>query len=128
MGYANFWPGANGAVFYIDYEHWKGFTDTEIENCIEQIVEEYVARVPSFRDSSGWHDNETRILAENNLFYLCWADNHWSDAIALIAKGDYPGLEQKHIGSCKKKLQEVLLQHFPEIGVYGGSYTHGTVS
>lgn len=71
-------------------------------------------------------------IMENSLFEVHIVDNEWSYAVELIQKEsdwDYClcGLQKRHYQNYLSGMRDILLCLFPEIGCYGGAWTHGTI-
>ena len=59
--------------------------------------------------------------------------NEWSYAVKLIQKecwydNHLEGLQKKHYQNYLEGIKNILLEIFPEIGCYGGAWTHGTIT
>ena len=75
------------------------------------------------------------VMLENGLFFVCLVDNEWSVAVELIQKdyntGDYddfmPSLQRRHYKNYLEGMKNCLLELYPEIGVYKGAWTSGTI-
>lgn len=72
-------------------------------------------------------------IMENNLFEIEVEDNQWSYAVKLIQKecwydNHLEGLQKKHYENYLDGMKNILLEMFPEIGCYGGAWTHGTIT
>ena len=86
---------------------------------------------PSFTDCDEWVDREAQAILENNLFYIAVEDNQWSKAIKLLQKedcyGTLAGLQSRHHRRYLEGMRDILFELFPELGVYRGAWTHGTI-
>ena len=101
------------------------------------IVEYFCDRFKSFTPCDEWirkgfSSDQLHVIAENRLYYLVEEDNEWSMAIELIQKEDAWGapldaLQSKHFPNYFQGLKECLFDLFPEIGAYGGAWTHRTL-
>lgn len=149
--------GAYEGLYYIDWDHFRVYeldddgneTDTIDYDAQEHYMREslfgefrrlFVERFPSFYLVDKWlggchlHENRHAIL-ENGLFFVCLVDNEWSVAVELIQKdyntGDYdnfmPSLQRRHYKNYLEGMKTCLLELYPEIGVYKGAWTSGTI-
>lgn len=71
-------------------------------------------------------------IMENNLFEIQIEDNEWSYAVELIQKENpyddcLCGLQKRHYQNYLDGMKDILLDMFPEIGCYGGAWTHGVI-
>lgn len=115
----------------------------ELDDIIECFLDDFLRRFPSFhrttketwiRNGPGGQYGEMsrRVLAENNLYYICAEDNEWSEAVELIQKEDVYdnhllGLQAKHYQSYINGIRDALLDRLPSIGTYTGPWTSGTL-
>lgn len=102
------------------------------EDSMEMFIEDFTKKFPSFAASSGWLQNEEKVLMENNLFYIVTEDNEWSVAIKLIqkeqdyySKGNIENLQSKHYKNYLEGIKNILFLQFEELGTYCGAWTSG---
>lgn len=125
-----------GEVDYSEIDDW------EYDECISQIEQEFFEDMfkedmkrmfPSFEEvpPRTWVSRYERAVLENGLFYIVFEDNQWSLAVKLLQKEDpytdLYGLQKKHYERYLDGIAECLFHQFPELGVYGGAWTHGTI-
>lgn len=127
-------------LYYVDYDLLdetneygeidyvlSDFNRHDFEIC---FAERIMDRFDSFDYVNAWISNSRRAILENRLFYIVVEDNEWSLAIELIEKdvdgceiGLQMGLYKKYL----KAIEEILLDMNGEVGIYAGSWTHGTI-
>lgn len=107
----------------------------ELDDIEECISADFTARFRSFQrpQKECWHDRETRVLLESELFIIGLEDNEWSMAIKLLQKEDpydnhLEGLQKRHHQRYLDALKEVLLDRLPSIGAYSGPWTSRTIT
>ena len=129
MGRGNYAPPKDGDVYYINYDYFEdehGCLDEYLMDDFEyEITKRFIKKYPSFGSADHYIDRETHAVAENALYWLGFADNGWSLAVVLGPQDTNEGLIRAHKGY-KTGLLSVLLDIFPEVGVYTGPWTHGT--
>jgi hypothetical protein len=104
----------------------KEFDEYLLDDFISNISCDFVHKFNSFileKTGRAWIDNETRIIAQNNLYYLAIQDNQWSLAIKLIQKDDLESLQKKHFKSYKKALVQILFDYASEVYGYDSAWT-----
>ena len=104
----------------------KEFDEYALDDFVSNVSCDFVSKFKSFsleKTGRAWIDNETRIIAQNNLYYLATQDNQWSLAIKLIQKDDLEPLQQKHFKSYEKALVKILFDYASEVYGYGGAWT-----
>ncbi|MFR9537686.1 MAG: hypothetical protein SNJ11_04035 [Rikenellaceae bacterium] len=84
-------------------------------------------KFPSLTKHNEWIDYSRRAILENRLFYICIADNDWSQAVMLVQKDDdqLTGLQKGQYQKFLAGIREALFMQFEEIGTYGGAWTSG---
>lgn len=122
----------------IDYQAQNDYMRIDLFGEFRRL---FVKRFPSFYLVDKWlcggcHRHEHRhAILENGLFFICLVDNEWSVAVELIQKdyntGDYddfmPSLQRRHYKNYLEGMKSCLLELYPEIGVYEGAWTSGTI-
>lgn len=120
--------------YEIDYNE---FEDYEYDNFISQInfeefVQEFVNLMEKKFNSFTSTGDTFGTIMENSLFEIQIEDNEWSYAVELIQKDNdwddsLRGLQKRHYQNYLNGMKDVLLYMFPEIGCYGGAWTHGVI-
>lgn len=126
MGRANTrTPGKYEGLFYLDYDLWR---DPDMDAVLHGISR----RFPSFTVCDEWPERDAHAVLENGLFYVALEDNEWSVAVKLLQKEDWRcNLEGLQAGLYRRYLEGIkalLLGMFGVVGVYGGPWTHGTIT
>ena len=111
------------------YEYDDILSQMQFDDFKDEFVRGMLQRYKSFTET-----NEDNIILENNLFTVSLEDNEWSVAVILepkeqdyYTKGNYEMMQTRLVDTYYKGMQQLLLEQFEEIGVYGGPWTHGTI-
>lgn len=113
----------------IDYEGTQ--VDMEVV-LVHAFPNAFMKRFPSFSRCDKWIDrSERRAIMESSLFYICLQDNEWSMAVELIQKDTFddrwPALQGRHYQTYLDGMRDCLFEFFPELGIYSGAWTSGTI-
>lgn len=111
-----------------DFEYDCDISTMNYNDFISAFVDKMTKRFDSFWSTG----NRFGTIMENSLFEIKVEDNEWSYAVELIQKENecddcLRGLQKKHYQNYLSGMEDILLTMFPEIGCYGGSWTHGVI-
>ena len=122
---------------YCDME-MDDFEDYDYDEILSQIyyedfIQEFILLMEKKFKSFVSTGKDFGTVMENNLFEIEIEDNQWSYAVKLIQKecwydNHLEGLQKKHYENYLDGIKNILLELFPEIGCYGGAWTHGTIT
>ena len=110
--------------------------ETELSwQCDKANLKYYInKRFPSFlpcKENVKHIGRDVEVIMENELFYIGIADNQWSIAIMLLQKDhwryDASSLQKRHYQNYLDGIRDSLFMLYPELGVYAGAWTHGTI-
>jgi hypothetical protein len=149
MGRGNYIPpvrcysSADYDCIYVDdelvygEEHWEKCSQADYyylyEDFKETLIDSFLRRFPSFvRNDAEWLDNQTKIVAENELCMLTVCDYDTYLAVSVIAKeSEYdPGLvnlANKHLNVYAAHLKKFALDTYGEYRVRDTAWTSATV-
>ena len=133
--------GPYEGLYYVDYDYFYYVDVDEDDNEIgerefdQQYMEDSIdnfkykmLKTDAFTECDRWRHGEIHVILENELFEIAITDNDWSYAVMLLQKEDAPeDLQKKHYKSYLRKIRDALFEQFSELGVYGGSWTSGTI-
>lgn len=120
----------------IEYDEFGRFEYDYVlsEIYYDEFINEFVSMMEKKFNSFTSTGNKYGSIMENNLFEVQIEDNEWSYAVKLIQKENdwydsygLNGLQKRHYQNYLEGMKDILLDMFPEIGCYGGAWTHGVV-
>ena len=105
-------------------------SNLSIQCILKGIFDDFSHKFTSFTESS-----DSMVELESPLFTIEVEDNEWGLAIKLLqkeqsyyVKGNWSALQHRHYESYLKGLQECAFNYLDEIGLYGGPWTHSTLT
>lgn len=118
----------------IEYDEFDCFEYDYIlsEIYYDEFINEFVSMMEKKFNSFTSTSDKYGTIMENSLFEVQIEDNQWSYAVKLIQKENdwddsLSGLQKRHYQNYLNGMKDILLDMFPEIGCYGGAWTHGIV-
>lgn len=124
--------------FGSDSPEEKGWEHDECESVDEEdydlrlFSDDFKNQFPEFSKTNKNVSKTRRAILESPLFYVAVEDNEWSIAVELIQKDTVSDLDLNSQNALYRiylnSMKKILLDLFPSIGIYTGSWTHGTLT
>lgn len=110
-----------------DYEEDDLITEENYQLIINSFKDSFCRKFKSFLDTGEMFGE----VLENELYTINIEDNEWSYAVLLLQKDiGNEGLQKRHFERYLDAIKEILFtfDDIPKLGLYGGAWTHGTLT